>query len=112
MSKHFFDYDDGDFAYTVSDNMAIDSAGVIMCAVRFPVREVICFFLVGITMANDNVFEDIAAAGGKWTDVVERRVIGTVRIAAGGFFHQPSGIIIYLLLCTENPVPHVYGLIL
>ena len=24
MSKHFFDYDDGDFAYTVSDNMAID----------------------------------------------------------------------------------------
>lgn len=25
MSKHFFDYDDGDFAYTVSDNMAIDS---------------------------------------------------------------------------------------
>lgn len=27
MSKHFFDYDDGDFAYTVSDNMAIDSDG-------------------------------------------------------------------------------------
>ena len=24
MSKHFFDYDDGDFAYTVSDNMAVD----------------------------------------------------------------------------------------
>ena len=24
MSKHFFDYDDGDFAYTVSDNMAMD----------------------------------------------------------------------------------------
>ncbi len=30
MSKHFFDYDDGDFAYTVSDNMAIDSDGDIM----------------------------------------------------------------------------------
>ena len=24
MSKHFFDYDDGAFAYTVSDNMAMD----------------------------------------------------------------------------------------
>ena len=24
MSKHFFDYDAGDFAYTVSDNMAMD----------------------------------------------------------------------------------------
>ena len=30
MSKHFFDYDDGDFAYTVSDNMAIDSDGDMM----------------------------------------------------------------------------------
>ena len=25
MSKHFFDYDDGDFAHSISDNMAIDS---------------------------------------------------------------------------------------
>ena len=24
MSKHFFDYDDGDFAHTISDNMAMD----------------------------------------------------------------------------------------
>ena len=30
MSKHFFDYDDSDFAYTVSDNMAIDSDGNMM----------------------------------------------------------------------------------
>ena len=30
MSKNFFDYDDGDFAYTVSDNMAIDSDGDMM----------------------------------------------------------------------------------
>ena len=30
MSKHFFDYDDGDFAYTISDNMAIDSDGNMM----------------------------------------------------------------------------------
>lgn len=27
MGKHFFDYEDGDFAYTISDNMAIDSDG-------------------------------------------------------------------------------------
>ena len=27
MRRHFFDYDDGDFAHTVSDNMAIDSDG-------------------------------------------------------------------------------------
>lgn len=30
MSKYFFDYDDGDFTYTVSDNMAIDSDGNMM----------------------------------------------------------------------------------
>ena len=30
MSKHFFDYDDGDFAYAVSDNMAIDSDGNLL----------------------------------------------------------------------------------
>ena len=30
MGKHFFDYDDGDFAYSISDNMAIDSDGDLM----------------------------------------------------------------------------------
>lgn len=30
MSKHFFDYDDGDFAHSISDNMAIDSDGNLM----------------------------------------------------------------------------------
>ena len=25
MGKHFFDYDDGDSAHTISDNMAMDS---------------------------------------------------------------------------------------
>ena len=30
MSKHFFDYDDGDFAHTISDNMAIDSDGDLL----------------------------------------------------------------------------------
>lgn len=25
MIKHFFDFEDGDFAHTISDNMAIDS---------------------------------------------------------------------------------------
>lgn len=27
MSKQFFDFDDGDFGYAISDNMAIDSNG-------------------------------------------------------------------------------------
>lgn len=30
MSKHFFDYDDGDFAHAISDNMAIDSDGDLL----------------------------------------------------------------------------------
>ena len=30
MPKHFFDYDDGDFAMSISDNMAMDSDGDIM----------------------------------------------------------------------------------
>lgn len=27
MGMHFFDYEDGDFTYTISDNMTIDSDG-------------------------------------------------------------------------------------
>ena len=30
MSKHFFDYDDGDYVHSLSDNMAIDSDGNMM----------------------------------------------------------------------------------
>lgn len=30
MSKHFFDYDDGDFAFSIPDNMAIDSDGDLL----------------------------------------------------------------------------------
>ena len=30
MGKHFFDYDGGDFAHTISDNMAIDSDGDLL----------------------------------------------------------------------------------
>lgn len=30
MGKHFFDFEDGDFAHTISDNMAIDSDGNMM----------------------------------------------------------------------------------
>lgn len=30
MGKHFFDYDDGDFAHTISSNMAIDSDGDLL----------------------------------------------------------------------------------
>lgn len=27
MNKHFFDYEDGDFVHSISENMAIDSDG-------------------------------------------------------------------------------------
>lgn len=30
MSRHFFDYDDGDFACTLSDTLAMDSDGDMM----------------------------------------------------------------------------------
>ena len=30
MGKHFFDFEDGDFAFTVSDNRAMDSDGNMM----------------------------------------------------------------------------------
>ena len=30
MSKYIFDYDDGDFAMSISDNMAMDSDGNLM----------------------------------------------------------------------------------
>ena len=30
MGKDFFDYDDGAFAHTISDNMAMDSEGHMM----------------------------------------------------------------------------------
>ena len=30
MSKHFFNYNDGDYVYSVSDNMAMDSDGNMM----------------------------------------------------------------------------------
>lgn len=30
MGKHIFDFEDGDFAFTVSDNMAMDSDGNMM----------------------------------------------------------------------------------
>lgn len=30
MSKQFFDYDDGDFAFSILDNMAMDSDGDLL----------------------------------------------------------------------------------
>ncbi len=30
MNKYFFDYDDGDYAHSFSDNMAMDSDGNLM----------------------------------------------------------------------------------
>ena len=30
MGKHFFDFEDGDLAFSISDNMAMDSDGALM----------------------------------------------------------------------------------
>lgn len=30
MGKHFFDFEDGDFAFSISDNIAMDSDGDLM----------------------------------------------------------------------------------
>ncbi len=30
MEKHFFDFEDGDFSHSISDNMAIDSDGDLL----------------------------------------------------------------------------------
>ena len=30
MGKHFFDFEDGDFAFSISDNMAMDSDGDLL----------------------------------------------------------------------------------
>lgn len=30
MGKHFFDFEDGDFAFSISDNTAMDSDGDLM----------------------------------------------------------------------------------
>ena len=30
MGKHFFDFEDGDFAFSISDNRAMDSDGDLM----------------------------------------------------------------------------------
>lgn len=40
MGKHFFDFEDGDFAFTVSDNMAIDSDGNMMMRISLTVGSV------------------------------------------------------------------------
>lgn len=33
MGKYFFDFEDGDFAHSISDNMAIDSDGDLLMRV-------------------------------------------------------------------------------
>ena len=54
MSRNFFDYDDRDFAYTISDNMAIDSDGDLLMR-------------MGDTMAMDMVPGDLHFILG-WSD--------------------------------------------
>lgn len=54
MSRNFFDYDDGDFAHTISDNMAIDSDGDLLMR-------------MGDNMAMDMVTGDLHFISG-WSD--------------------------------------------
>lgn len=54
MSRNFFDYDDGDFAHTISDNMAIDSNGDLLMR-------------MGDNMAMDMVTGDLHFISG-WSD--------------------------------------------
>ena len=54
MSRNFFDYDEGDFAYTISDNMAIDSDGDLLMR-------------MGDDMAMDMVTGDLHFISG-WSD--------------------------------------------
>ena len=54
MSRNFFDYDDGDFAYTISDNMAFDSGGDLLMR-------------MGERMAMDMVTGDLHFISG-WSD--------------------------------------------
>lgn len=54
MCKSFFDYDDGDFAYTISDNMAVDSDGNMLMR-------------VGDNMAMDTETGDVHFTSG-WND--------------------------------------------
>ena len=41
MSKYIFDYDDGDFAMSISDSMAMDSDGNLMMAAMFAICAII-----------------------------------------------------------------------
>ena len=54
MGKHFFDYEAGDFAYSISDNMAIDSDGDLLIR-------------MGDNMAMDMVSGELHIISG-WSD--------------------------------------------
>ena len=54
MGRNFFDYDDGDFAQAISDNMAIDSDGDLLMR-------------IGDNMAMDIETGDLHFISG-WTD--------------------------------------------
>ena len=54
MGKYFFDYEDEDFAHTLSDNMAIDSDGDMLMR-------------IGDNMAMDMETEDLHFISG-WSD--------------------------------------------
>ena len=60
MSKYIFDYDDGDFAMSISDSMAMDSEGNLMMR-------------MGDHIAMDMDTGDIHMIS-SWTDVYKRQV--------------------------------------
>ena len=52
-----------DFLYLILCSCSFDSLGTKVSLVRFPVRKAIGFFLVGITMANFDISENITSTG-------------------------------------------------
>lgn len=55
MGKHFFDFEDGDFAHSISDNMAIDSDGDLLMRMGIIwqwiwIQEKYILYPVGLTM--------------------------------------------------------------
>ena len=57
----FFRDDFLDFLYLILCSCSFDSLGAEVSPVRIPVRKAIRFFLVGITMANFDISENVAS---------------------------------------------------
>ena len=57
----FFRDDFLDFLYLILCSCSFDSLGAEVSLIRAPVRKAIRFFLVGITMANFDISENVAS---------------------------------------------------